>query len=163
MVLARDVRRMRTVTSAGKRTFEGQTRLARVVSVYDGDTIKVITRLDSHEKHREYSVRLMGIDTPEMAPRMTTPDRDLHKAAAVVARDRLAALIPAGAVVQIRFEKEDVYGRLLGTVHTLREGWWTYKPRTDACAWMLDEKLALPLSGGSKEGFTKEFLEAMVR
>lgn len=41
-------------------------RRARCVKVYDGDTISVIARHGRRGRPRLYSVRLRGIDAPEM-------------------------------------------------------------------------------------------------
>jgi len=132
--------------------------------VYDGDTINVVTRLNKREDYYEYSIRLMGIDAPEMKPPMTMPNRDLHKQAAVAARDRLAEIIPIDSVVCVEFQKEEKFGRLLGTVHTLKSTWcgcW-WKRDIDAGNQLLQEGMVVEYSGGSKSEFTDEQLHRIV-
>ncbi|QGG94774.1 thermonuclease family protein [Actinomarinicola tropica] len=80
----------------------------RVVDVVDGDTL----RLDIGGE--EETVRLLGIDTPEV--RHPTRPVECYGAEA---SDRLAALTPPGAVLRLERDEEarDHYGRLLLYVH----------------------------------------------
>ena len=90
----RTYRKLENCGVVDKRTFKNVTRLVRLVDIYDGDTFKVITRLSSKEPTYEYSLRLAGIDAPEMKPLLTDPDRDLHKRAAINVRDILRKRFP---------------------------------------------------------------------
>ena len=84
----------------------------RVVKVYDGDTITVASRMPGLRDSPIYkfSVRLRGIDTPELRT------KDMReKAAAVVARDALAERI-MGRDVHLREVGVEKYGRLLADV-----------------------------------------------
>ena len=117
---------------------------AKVVSVYDGDTCQVVLLHGSYGLKR-FSLRIVGIDTPEM--KGGTPET---KAAAVVARDRLRALV-LNKVVVLKLEGNDKYGRLLGDIVV---------PSSSLCAstvlvstLMIDEGLANPYDGGTKTGF----------
>ena len=76
------------------------TLTGRVVGVSDGDTITV---LDA--SLRQHKVRLQGIDAPES-----------RQAFGNVAKRGLSDLV-AGQQVEVRFDKEDRYGRLLGVVY----------------------------------------------
>lgn len=143
--------------SHGKRTFAGQCRYARIIGVYDGDTITVLTKLDKNEKFREYSVRILGVDTPEI--RTTDP---LHKQAGLAVRDRLCELLPVGSMVMIDFFPEDKYGRLLGNVYVVRRGLWYNKRGTNIADWLINHQLGLPYDGGKKTEFTCAFLESIV-
>lgn len=71
----------------------------KVVSVHDGDTI---TLLDA--SHRQYKIRLAGIDAPE-----------LGQAFGRVSRQQLADQV-AGRTVVIEWHKRDKYQRLVGKV-----------------------------------------------
>lgn len=71
----------------------------KVVSVHDGDTLRV---LDAHGT--QHTVRLQGIDAPET-----------KQAFGSKARNRLADLT-LGKVVAVRVGGSDQYGRTLGTV-----------------------------------------------
>jgi endonuclease YncB( thermonuclease family) len=71
----------------------------RVVSVHDGDTLRVIDR-----DNVEVKVRLLGIDAPETGQAFGTKSRDA-----------LAAMVKGKAVELVGSEK-DRYGRTLATV-----------------------------------------------
>lgn len=106
------------------------------IKVYDGDTITVATRLPFQGSPLyRFSVRLNGIDTPEIKGQ-TKDEKEL----AVLARDALAARILNKEVVlkNVALEK---YGRLLAEVCI-----------GDICYndWLLKERYAVPYTGGTK-------------
>lgn len=72
---------------------------ATVVSVHDGDTIRVDLDQGLDEWHRRLSVRFMGCNAAELG----TPGGD-------AARDNLTALLPAGAQIRLRSVAWDKYG-----------------------------------------------------
>lgn len=82
--------------------------MTRVDHVVDGDTVWVD---DLGE-----SVRLIGIDTPEVYPELECFGDE--------ARRRLLELIPAGTAVEVRFDIEefDRFGRYLGYVYREADG-----------------------------------------
>lgn len=144
-----------------KRTFEGTSRLVKLVKIYDGDTFTVITRLTNSEPWYRYQLRLSGIDTPELKPTMSTPHRTEHIEAGEKVRDVLKGLYPNGTIFLVDFEKEDKYGRLLGTVWTTKKRFFGLgKVRKDrnVCNWLLFKAYALPYDGGSKVDFTLDQL-----
>lgn len=140
------------------RTFDGQTLFAKVVSVYDGDTITVATRLKG-EQFWLYKLRLLGLDTPEIHPRYSTPDRARHQAAAQLVNEHLVAKIPLGSVIVVEFSKEDKYGRALGTLHTTRYSFGSYYKNENVNRWLIDMGYALPYTGGAKTLFPSAFLD----
>ena len=71
----------------------------KVVSVTDGDTIKILTK-----SKRLYKIRLNCIDAPERS-----------QAFGKKSKANLSKLV-AGRVVDIEYKKTDRYGRILGTV-----------------------------------------------
>ena len=78
---------------------------AKVINVYDGDTITVVFKLK--DEFNKWNCRLNGIDTPEMK------SKDLNeKNAAVKARDFLREKI-LGKIVKLHCDEFDKYGRLL--------------------------------------------------
>ncbi|WP_396189535.1 thermonuclease family protein [Flavobacterium sp.] len=81
---------------------------AKVVSVYDGDTITIVFKL--FENYYKWSCRLDGIDTPELK----TKNID-EKQEAIRARDYLRSII-MNKIVSITCGDFDKYGRLLVTV-----------------------------------------------
>lgn len=151
--------RVKNAPPGNKRTFKGKRLLCRIDRIYDADTIHITTRLTEKESYYEYPLRVIGIDAPEIHPKQSMPFRELHQEAAINARDQLRALLPVGTVVMVEFDVEDKYGRLLGTVYTLKwkvmRGW---KPKINVNQWLIDNGLALAYDGGTKSEFDEEFL-----
>ncbi len=86
---------------------------AQVVSVYDGDTIRVFIDQGLGQWNRGLggkgvSIRFCGIDAPER--------RGEEKVEGLKARDYLLTLIPPGSEVLIHTVKKGKYGRFLGTI-----------------------------------------------
>ena len=71
----------------------------KVVSVTDGDTIKVLTK-----NKTLYKIRLNGIDAPERS-----------QAFGKKSKANLSQLV-ATRIVDVQYKKTDMYGRILGTV-----------------------------------------------
>ena len=86
----------------------GTTVTAKVVSVYDGDTIKVVFPLNNI--FYKWNCRLMGVDTPELRTRNAK-----EKEYGYFVRDRLREKI-SDKIVILKCEDLDKYGRLLVTV-----------------------------------------------
>jgi len=95
---------------AGTLSVVGQARWVHVAQVFDGDTF----RTDRGER-----VRLLGINTPEVAHH-----NQREQAYAKVAKRRLVQLIQ-GKSVQLRLDKDhkDIYRRTLAQIY-LRDGQW---------------------------------------
>ncbi len=130
----------------------------RVVKVYDGDTITLaispnntICTDDDYEYNNVYkfSVRILGIDTPEIKPKKPkkTDDMDLwdsyqaEKEAAQIARDKLALLIFSN-IVQLENVSYDKYGRLLCNVK--------YNG-IDVAEYLIEKRLGVTYDGGTKK------------
>ena len=95
----------------------------KVVSVTDGDTIKV---LDSNQK--EHKVQLSGINAPERGQPYSN-----------VSREHLADML-AGRDVRVASKKTDRYGRIIGKV-------WVRPSDCPSCGKTLDANHAQILSG----------------
>ena len=103
-----------------KFTLEGQTKLCKVVSVYDGDTCKVV--FDHNGVINRWNVRMNGYDTPEMRPSKSLPNRDEIKQKAIASRDYLKSLVyNKDQLVYIKCGEFDKYGRLLGDIYINKE------------------------------------------
>tara|TARA_Y100000593_G_C4185652_1_gene274252 strand:+ start:129 stop:554 length:426 start_codon:yes stop_codon:yes gene_type:complete len=84
---------------------------AKVVKCYDGDTVTLAVLSPDETLAYKYSVRLMGVDTPELRG----PKADAENAQK--ARDYVSSLI-LGKIVNVKLEsKYDKYGRLLATIY----------------------------------------------
>tara|TARA_B100000886_G_scaffold330008_1_gene279987 strand:- start:517 stop:957 length:441 start_codon:yes stop_codon:yes gene_type:complete len=99
-----------------KFSLEGQTKLCKVVSVYDGDTCNVV--FDHNGVINRWNIRMNGYDTPEMRPSKKLPNRDEIKQKAIQSRDFLKSLIFNNEqLVYLKCGKFDKYGRLLGEIY----------------------------------------------
>lgn len=110
--------------------------VGKVIKVYDGDTITIASKLPNTETPiYRFSVRLAGIDSAEIKGKTQN-----EKKIAIVARDRLHALI-FGKMVNLKNISTEKYGRILADV---------YLEELHINSWMLQEDLAVPYDGGSK-------------
>ena len=74
------------------RTFENSILNCKVIEVYDGDTVTIITRLHETEPYAKYKLRLYGIDAPEMKPKKIIPNRELHIKCAKIVKEYVISL-----------------------------------------------------------------------
>ncbi len=77
----------------------------KVVGVYDGDTIKII------ENGKEITIRLVGIDAPEISHKQDLPGQPF----CLKAKEYLSALV-AEKTVRIKFYGKDASGKSLGEI-----------------------------------------------
>lgn len=115
-------------------TFEGRSFEAKVLSVYDGDTVKVAFPFGG--SMYRWNCRLVGVDTPELR---TTNQKE--KEFGYKVRDHLREKI-LGKVVTIKCEDFDKYGRLLVTI-LLEE--------LSVNQWLIDNGYAFAYDGGTKK------------
>jgi micrococcal nuclease len=114
-------------------------RYAKVVKVYDGDTITVVSTLDfevyQSPQLYKFSVRLHGIDTPEMKTK-----NENEKKLATIARDELRKQLD-GKIVELKNVATEKYGRLLADV---------YVGDIHINEWMIAKGYAVKYNGGTK-------------
>lgn len=110
--------------------------LGKVVEIYDGDTCKIV--LNVNGTLHKYNCRLNQIDTPEMKPLLTKPNRANEIINAYRARNRLTQLVTNcnceidkiitntewqelinknKKIIKVRCHEFDKYGRLLVTLY----------------------------------------------
>jgi micrococcal nuclease len=111
---------------------------AKVIKVYDGDTVTVGFYLGDTEVPYRASVRLYGIDTPEIKGK--SPE---EKAKAKLAQQFLSSQI-LGKVVTLSNITKEKYGRLLAEVHC--DG-------VHINQLMVDNNHAVSYFGGTKQEF----------
>lgn len=117
---------------------------AKVVSVYDGDTINVvILNIFSCKK---YKVRMYGYDSPEMKPLLTMKNRKKEITNAIKAKKYLASMI-LNKIVIVDTKKRDKYGRLLATIYVKSSIFTTLNVNQI----MIDKKYGKPYYGGRKK------------
>ena len=120
--------------------FTPQLNYVKVIKVYDGDTITVASNMISKTPVYRFSVRLKGIDSPEIKTK-----NEAEKIAAIESRDQLHNLI-YGKIVLLTNVSTEKYGRVLADVHF---------GSTHVNDWMLRHKLAVSYDGGTKKNFTE--------
>jgi len=108
----------------------------KVIKVYDGDTITIASVLpNTTEPIYRFSVRLNGIDTPEI--RGKTPE---EKELAILARDELYNKI-YGKMVTLENVGTEKYGRILADV---------YLDEEHINEWLVSKEYAVRYDGGTK-------------
>lgn len=136
-------------------TFDGEIKQAKVVYVYDGDTIRIVFPI--HEKFYRWTCRLQGVDTPEIRTKC-----DIQKEYGYKVRDALKEKI-LNKVVMIKCGKFDKYGRLLVTIYddfeTVNDeqnntvyGTKTLNTIND---WLIENNYAFSYDGGKKKDWSE--------
>jgi endonuclease YncB( thermonuclease family) len=127
---------LETITYKDTEAFIPQIRFAKVIKVYDGDTITVAAKLPFNESAiYRFSVRLRSIDSPEIKG-----ESEKECQLAIVARDALHHFI-FGKIIELRHHGKEKYGRLLADIY--------YKD-VHINKWMVDKGYAVKYDGGRK-------------
>jgi endonuclease YncB( thermonuclease family) len=110
----------------------------RVIKVYDADTITIASKLPyDHSPMYRLSVRLNGIDTPEIKGKGVS---DEEKEAAKVARDYVSKLV-LNKFVRLENIQSEKYGRILADV---------YVGDIHLNELLINERYAVKYDGGTK-------------
>ena len=125
-----------------------------VVDVYDGDTLDIV--FEMRGKMTRHKLRLKGYDAPEVKPKKTTLNREIHKRAGILVRDYLREKLIGQKVYLVLDEYNDKYGRLLGELYYDRE--LTESINQD----IIDRGYGKSYGGGTKESFYLEELKTIV-
>jgi micrococcal nuclease len=131
-----------TTKNTKRFTFDGSKFLCKCIKVYDGDTITVAFKpfqIDNNENIYKYSIRLSGIDTPEIR----TKNID-EKKKAIEIRDILKEKI-LNKFIYIQCGNFDKYGRLLAYI---------FYDDININEWLITEGFANKYDGGKKKEFT---------
>jgi len=119
----------------------------KVVKVYDGDTITIAAKMPYEGSPIfRFSVRLNGIDTPEIKTK-STPEKER----AIIARDALSSKI-MGKMITLKNVSLEKYGRLLADV---------YLDDLNLNMWLIENKYAVAYEGGTKHR-PDEWIEIVV-
>ena len=111
--------------------------VGKVIKVYDGDTITMISKLPHTEGPiYRFSVRMNGIDSPEIKGK-TANEKELAKKS----RDALSNII-MGKIVTLKNVSTEKYGRILADV---------YLGEICINEWMISNNYAVKYDGGTKE------------
>jgi len=114
-------------------------KMGRVTGVYDGDTITIVA-YTGHTLNK-FSVRILGIDTPEMRTKS-----EHEKKLAIKARDYVKTLC-LDKVVQLKNHAKEKYGRVLAEV-------WV--DGVSVGARLIENELAYAYDGGTKRSWARE-------
>lgn len=96
--------------------FDGCTKLAKVVDVYDGDTLRACFSIDDTDKNiYKYNVRLYGYDSEEIRQPKNAALREEKKQLAYKHKKALEEMT-LNKLVYLECMGYDKYGRLLGKV-----------------------------------------------
>jgi endonuclease YncB( thermonuclease family) len=115
-------------------SFEGQTKEAKVLSVYDGDTVKIAFPLG--DTMYRWNCRILGVDTPELRTRNLK-----EKEMGYMVRDKLREKV-LDKIVNVTCGDFDKYGRLLIKI-TCEDG-------DDVSDWLISNEYAYAYNGGTK-------------
>ncbi len=114
----------------------GTARISEVRTIYDGDTFKVNINKWPSIIGEGISVRVKGIDTPEMRG-----DCQAEKDAAKLAKQHTVSMLREGTVIELRSVDRDKYFRLLAEV-------WIDNVSLGES--LIKANLAVPYEGGKK-------------
>jgi len=117
-------------------SLDGYETKAKVVKVYDGDTVHVVFQM--FDKYYKWNCRILHVDTPELR----TKDLE-EKKRGYECRDKLAALI-LDKIVLLNCSKFDKYGRLLVEITVPETGVKIHE-------YLISEGLANKYEGKTKE------------
>jgi micrococcal nuclease len=115
-------------------SFKGEEKLAKCVSVYDGDTVRVVFPI--HKTLYKWNCRLNRIDTPELKT-----NNVLEQSFGYEVRDKIREKI-LNKMVTIKCDNFDKYGRLLAEI---------YIDGISINQWLIDNKYAFEYDGGTKK------------
>ena len=126
-------------------SLDGYLKQCKVVDVYDGDSIKVVFRHSG--MLNKWTIRMAGYDSPEIRPRLDTPNREGVIGSARTSKEFLKSLVmnESKQIVYIQCGKMDKYGRLLGTVYL------NYEDNLSVNDLMIQNRMGCVYYGGTKK------------
>lgn len=127
---------LKHVTYKDCKPFVPPITFGKVIKVYDGDTITIASKLPNISQIYRFSVRLNGIDCPEIKTKNIR-----EKEIAVIARDNLSHMV-LDQYVTLQNVKTEKYGRILADV---------YYNNINLSEYLISLKLAIPYDGGKKD------------
>lgn len=97
-----------------KFTFNGLITKAKIIDVYDGDTVTLVFYYGNQPI--KDSFRMYGYDSPEIKPPKTLPNRELHVKAGLYVKEYLKTQI-LNKIMWVKFCQEEKFGRLMGELY----------------------------------------------
>ena len=168
-----NIKKLITSTNFKERSFKGHTRICKVIDVYDGDTIKILTNLHDKEECYIYSLRLSNINAPEVRNSKYFEDSELHKNAGLHVRHQLLEYLKEkDFYILADFIDEDKYGRLLGKIYRLNintkkilyhNRYFYEKENCSVNEHLLNNKLVKPYDGTGEKKFSIQELQNILK
>lgn len=150
-------------TNLQKRTFKNKIIYGKLIRVIDGDTIIVASKMNNKEDYFEYTIRLSGIDTPELRPRRDDPNNELHKNAGYVAKNAVINLMRDYEFVRLSVKNKDSFGRYVCVVEIgIINCVGCYRNKINLNNWLLENEYAKKVNRNRAESFSVEFLNNIV-
>lgn len=122
-------------------SFENKEFEAKIVYVYDGDTIHVVFKV--FNDYYRWNCRIMGVDTPELRTK-----NEKEKEKGYMVRDKVKEHF-LNKIVKIKCYNFDKYGRLLIDVY-LPKNIPDKKNKTLLSEWLIANDYAYSYDGGTK-------------
>jgi endonuclease YncB( thermonuclease family) len=127
-------------------SYENLKKIVKILKVIDGDTIDIALHYEDTGKIFKHRVRMYGLDTPEMHPSLSNPDRLKEIEASKQAKEALTKRLNENEnLVVAHFHKFDKYGRLMATLYD--------KQGDDINKWMISSGHAQEYFGKTKKKF----------
>lgn len=125
-------------------TLEGQEFMAKIVYIYDGDTMHVVFKVFG--EYYRWNCRIMGVDTPELRTK-----NEQEKVHGYKVRDELRQHF-GDKIVKIKCSEFDKYGRLLIDIYVPSD---VPNPKNNLMLsnWLIDNKYAYAYDGGTKQSW----------
>lgn len=127
-----------------------------VYKVYDGDTVKILFRYGTMPM--KMSLRVLGVDTPEIRRSSSNPNSELEHDAAVLVRDYVADLCDKKFVDVTLHDWGKYRGRVLGDL-TLTG----HYGGVSLAEHLIEQGMGLPYDGGEKSEFSVEMLNNIIQ
>ena len=124
-------------------TLENNEYMAKIVYIYDGDTMHVVFK--EFGKYFRWNCRISGVDTPEVRTR-NVKEKELGYKVRDVLRKNLMEKI-----VKIKCGEFDKYGRLLIDVYVPDD--MQSKENQMLSEWLIENKYAYSYHGGTKKSW----------
>ena len=125
-------------------SLEGQEFIAKIVYIYDGDTVHVVFKVFG--EYYRWNSRIMGVDTPELR---TKNEKEKKKGYEV--RDELRKHFQ-DKIVKIKCSEFDKYGRLLIDIYVPDD---VPNPHNNVLLsdWLIGNQYAYAYDGGTKQAW----------
>ena len=142
-----EILELKTKTKANTEymSLNNQEFTAKIVYIYDGDTMHVVFK--AFGEYYRWNCRVQGVDTPELRTK-----NEAEKVMGYKVRDVLRSLFQ-DQIVRIKCFEFDKYGRLLIDVYLLDD-----MPNSSNVSflseWLIQEKYAYSYDGGTKQSWS---------